>query len=210
MEQSDQALNPWISMWTKPRATIQHIIDTNPEQSVMLLAAIYGFSQALDRASVRDLGNSFDWPYILLIAAVLGPISGIIYLYLGSAIMRWVGGWMGGTASPQAVRAALAWSCIPMIWALILWLPELALFGQEMFTTATPTLDSTPSLSSVLLALSTIEMLIGIWAVVLLVLSLAQVQGFSAWKALGNVLLAVLVVMVPLLVMVVGFYSVRQ
>ena len=40
-----QTLNPWISMWTKPRSTIQQIVNENPTYLVLVLAAIVGFFQ---------------------------------------------------------------------------------------------------------------------------------------------------------------------
>ena len=109
MESIDtQVMNPWVSIWTKPRATIQQIVDTNPEHLVLLLAAIGGFSSVLDRASTRSLGDKLDWPVIFLIAAIVGPIAGIIALYIGSALIRWTGSWIGGKASSQTIRAAMA------------------------------------------------------------------------------------------------------
>ena len=60
-------LNPWVSIWTQPRATIQQIVDSDPEQSVLILAGISGFASTLD--SVRDtgLGDGIPWFYIVII-----------------------------------------------------------------------------------------------------------------------------------------------
>lgn len=204
MESNEQTLNPWVSMWTKPRATIQQIVDTNPERLVMILAAISGFSQVLDRASMKSLGDKLEWPIIFLIAAIVGPIGGIISLYIGSVLIRWTGTWIGGNVSSQNIRAALAWSSVPIIWALILWLPELALFGQELFTTETPIIDATPSLAFLMLGFGAIEISIGIWAIVVFLKCLGQVQSFSAWKALGNVILTGLVFIIPIVVIILG------
>ncbi len=77
----ERILNPWIFIWTKPRATIQQIVDTNPGKLVVLLAAIDGFSGVLNNASLRNLGDKYDWPIIFAIAAVAGAIGGIIGLY---------------------------------------------------------------------------------------------------------------------------------
>jgi len=191
-------------MWTKPRATIQQIVDTNPEHLVMILAAISGFSQVLSRASMRSMGDELAWPFIFLIAAIAGPIGGIIGLYIASALIRWTGSWIGGNASSQNIRAALAWSSVPIIWALILWLPELALFGQELFTTETPIIDANPSLVILMLGFAAIELSIGIWTAVVFLKCLGQVQGFSAWKALGNAFLAGIVIVIPIAVIVFG------
>ena len=210
MESNGQTLNPWISMWTKPRATIQQVIDTNPERLVMILAAVSGFSTALDRASTKSLGDKLDLPVIFLLAVFLGSISGIIGLYIGSALIRWTGTWIGGKASSQSIRAAIAWSSVPIIWALILWLPKLAIFGKELFTTETPVVDANPSLVFLLLGFVAIEILIGVWVIVVFVKCLGQVQNFSSWKALVNVVLSGLVIIVPVVVIFISVDVLRS
>jgi hypothetical protein len=192
-----EKLNPWFSMWVKPRATIQQIIDGNPERFVLILAAIAGFSETLDRSSWQSLGDKMELPMILAMAAVAGPFFGIVKLYMGGALLRWTGGWLGGKASPQHIRAAMAWSNVPVIWAMILWIPLLALFGSELFTTETPGLDANEYLMYALIALGVIGFGVGVWAFAVFLKCLGQVQGFSAWKALGNTLLALLIIVVP-------------
>ena len=200
----EQILNPWVSMWTKPRATIQQIVDTNPQRLVLLLAAAAGFGQALDRASINSIGDRVDWPVIFIVAAVGGPIAGLIGLYIGGALIHWTGTWIGGKTSAENIRAAIAWSSVPMLWALVLWIPELALFGQELFTAETPVIDADTTLNSAFLAFGVVEVTIGIWMLIVYLKCLGQVQGFSAWKALGNSILAGLVIIVPILIIAIA------
>ena len=200
----EQLLNPWVSMWTKPRATIQQIVDTNPQRLVLLLAAAAGFGQALDRASINSIGDRVDWPVIFIVAAVGGPIAGLIGLYIGGALIHWTGTWIGGKTSAENIRAAIAWSSVPMLWALLLWIPELALFGQELFTAETPVIDADTTLNSAFLAFGAVEVTIGIWTLIVYLKCLGQVQGFSAWKALGNSILAGLVIIVPILIIAIA------
>ena len=197
-DRSSRTLNPWLSMWTRPRATIQQIVDANPERGVLLLSAVAGIGQALDRASAKNMGDKLDWPMILLFAALLGPVAGILGLYVGGALLRWTGSWMGGQGSSRNIRAAIAWSNVPEIWAMLLWVPSLALFGQELFTSKTPLIDADPVRLAAFLGFAGVELVLAVWALVVFLKSLGQVQGFSAWKALGNALLAALVVIVPL------------
>jgi len=200
----EQILNPWVSMWTKPRATIQQIVDTNPQRLVLLLAAAAGFGQALDRASINSIGDRLDWPIIFIVAAVGGPIAGVIGLYIGGALIHWTGTWIGGKTSAENIRAAIAWSSVPMLWALVLWIPELALFGQELFTAETPVIDADTTLNSAFLAFGAVEVTIGMWTLIVYLKCLGQVQGFSAWKALGNGILAGLVIIVPILIIAIA------
>ncbi len=199
-----RTLNPWLSMWTKPRATIQQIVDANPERMVLLLSAIAGIGQVLDRASMKNLGDKLDWPAILLIAMLMGPVAGIIGLFVGGALLRWTGSWIGGQASSRHIRAAVAWSSVPDIWVMLLWIPGLALFGRELFTAETTVMDAHPALLLAYLGFVALELVGGVWAFVAFLKCLGQVQGFSAWKALGNSLLAMLIVAVPLFAIGVG------
>lgn len=102
------------------------------------------------------------------------------------------------TGESEQVRAAIAWSSVPLIWALLLWIPELVLFGQDLFTSSTPRLDANPLLAVALIGFGLVELTIGIWAIVVFLKCLGQVQGFSAWRALGNALLAFLIFSRPL------------
>lgn len=196
-----EKLNPWFSIWTKPRATMQQIIETNPTRFVLLLAAVSGFGEALNQASMSAIGDHLAWPLIVAIAAVLGPIGGVVGLYLIGLLMAWTGGWIGGQASTQQIRAALAWSSVPMIWSLLIWIPELMVFGQELFTSNRSSLESDPFLLSTAVGFGILEMTIAIWAFVVCLHCLGQVQGFSAWRALANAVLAGLVVVGPILIL---------
>jgi hypothetical protein len=199
-----EKLNPWLSIWIKPRATMQQIINTDPTRFVLLLAAVSGFGEALDQASMNATGDQFAWPMIVAMAAILGPIGGLMGLYLIGLLIYWTGHWIGGKASTPHIRAALAWSSVPVIWSLLIWIPELMLFGQELFTGTQPTIESDPFLLSAAVGFGILEMIIALWAFVVCLHCLGQVQGFSAWRALANAILAGLVVIGPILILAIA------
>lgn len=191
-------LNPWLSIWLKPKKTIEKIVDTNPENSVEFLAVFSGISQALNRASLRNVGDNLDLPTILSTVAIAGAIGGIIGLYVYAALIKWTGKWIGGRATAVNLRAALAWSSVPSVCGLLLWVVALPLFGKEMFTSETPTIDGNLLLINLSLILALIGVVIGIWRIIICLHCLGQVQGFSAWKALANVIIAFSVVLGPI------------
>ena len=201
-ESTQPSLNPWFSMWTKPRATMQQIIEHDPKHMVMILVMISGFSNVLDRASMRSLGESHDWPYIMLMAAVAGPIAGLVGLYVFSALLVWTGKWLDGKAPIEHIQSAIAWSSVPIIWNLLLLPPALLLFGQELFTDDMPIISGNSGLLAAFMVYCLIEVVIGIWSVVIFLKCLGQVQQFSAWKALGNALMAILVVVIPIVLLI--------
>jgi len=187
---ANRSLNPWVSMWTQPRTTIQQIICENNQRPVLLLAALLGFSQMLDRAGVLVLGGVQTLPVLLVSAAISGALVGITALYVSGYLLYWTGKLIGGKGSARDIRAAIAWSGIPIIWALLLLVPELILLGDAVFSADTPREDAGAVFYSAYLMFYVIELIIGVWAFVLLLLCVAQVQDFSVSKALVNIIIA--------------------
>lgn len=100
-------MNPWLSIWLRPRATMRSILDTDPERLVILLACVGGVAEALGRASMRNVGDRLPLWTLLLTCGAVGPVGGLISLYLGSLLLRWTGGWIGGrgtrcTSAPRS------------------------------------------------------------------------------------------------------------
>src|SRR3989338_6201993 len=54
-------VNPWISMWTKPRFTLRSIINVDPKYGIYLLASIYVLQSSFFFASYWALGLSFSF-----------------------------------------------------------------------------------------------------------------------------------------------------
>jgi hypothetical protein len=161
-----------------------------------------GVSQALDKASTKSLGDTYPLFAVLALSVTTGVISGIISLYIGGFLLKHTSRWLGGTADGDRIRAAIAWSSVPVAWALLLWIPQILIFGKDLFTSAAASVVDNIALYFGFLA---IELTIAIWAVVLLFKSLGQVSGFSAWRALGACILAALLVAVPLLLLAFAF-----
>lgn len=91
----------------------------------------------------------------------------------------WTGKWLGGRASREAIGMALAWSMVPIAWSLLLWIPELLIFGTELFSHSAPVLPPA-------IALPVIQGRrggAGVLGVGAAAQELGQVQGFSAWRA---------------------------
>jgi hypothetical protein len=196
-------VNPWASIWTRPRETVRYLLETDPERMVLVLAALGGVSQLLDQAATRNAGDHIPAITLILLAILLGPALGLFSLFLGSILVGWTGRWMGGAGSARQLRTAIAWANVPLVASLLLWIPLMLGVGEEMFTSYTPRLEASPVLALMVLLLGVVGIVLAIWSLVILLKGVGEVQGFSAWKALGNVLLAFLVVLVPIVLMAV-------
>jgi len=191
------AFNPWFTLWTKPRASMRAILDADPKRMVVLLAALGGIGGALDMASLWNLGERFSVPAIILTSLGAGSAIGIVMLYVSGALLSWTGTWLNGRATPVDARSAVAWSTVPQIWALLLWIPELALFGRGLFVSDISDLFGRPVLLIVYLLFIIIELIIVVWAIIVYIKCLAEAQRFSAWKALVNALIVFCILAVP-------------
>jgi hypothetical protein len=201
----DDDSNPFLTIWIRPRRTVRRIVAKNPALHVVLLACLAGVGGTLDRASMRDAGNTIPLSVILALACVLGPIGGLISLWISSHLIRISGNWIGGLGHREHIKTAIAWASVPSVCALPLWIPQLVLFGSDMFTTEMPRLEAQPMLLVPLLAIGLVEMVLSLWGFVLLCNTVAEVQGFeSAWGGFGNLILAGLIIVVPLLIIVIG------
>jgi hypothetical protein len=195
-------MSPFLTIWTRPRETVRTILLQNPELYVTLLACLAGIKETLDRAAMRNMGDKTPVPIVVASALILGPLSGLFSLWMFSHLVLWAGRWMGGTASRDHLKTAIAWASVPVVVALPLWIPQLALFGPDLFTKETPRLDAHPLLLIPLIAYGLVEAVFGMWAFVLLCHTVAEVQGFSsAWRGFRNVFLAGAMVVVPLLLL---------
>ncbi|WP_129599823.1 Yip1 family protein [Anaerophilus nitritogenes] len=199
---NEETLNPWLSIWTKPRKTIRYIINNNPRQYVIVLSILNGIFGSLNNASSRNSGDDMSIFAIFAFSIIAGGLGGLISLYVSGALINWTGKWIGGIGSKENIRAAIAWGCAPFVLSSILWIPELILFGNEMFTSLTPNLDSSPTLSILLIIFGVIEIIIAIWSFVVGLKCVGEVQGFSAWRALGNCLLAGLFIIIPIAIII--------
>ena len=185
-------LHPWRTIWTAPRQTIRRIVSRNPKMNVLALLCLNGIGQALNRASTQNAGDEMGLPAILVGTIIGGVLGGIFTGWLMSHLLRASGRWIGGIAERKHLLAALAWAAVPGIAALAMWIPQFAVAGMDMFTSATPRLDASPMAQAVVLATGVVEIVLWIWGIVLLCNTVAEVQGFrSAWAGFGNVLLAV-------------------
>lgn len=221
-----QSLNPWKSLWLKPKQTIRQIVNINPSLHVipimLILAIVYSISDGL------DLSNSFERNLIegnvspnqisdilyYIGNLILAGIYMIIGLYLFAWLLHWTGKFLNGHALPRELRAAIAWSYIPSLIKVVIWSSSLIFFGWEMDRYYTNDSEEVildlvlgdfigPSSLSIIAILTTI---LSIWSIFTSCQMIGEVQGFSAWTAVWNWTLVCLICLVILLPVVLIFF----
>ncbi|MGE4595128.1 MAG: YIP1 family protein [Gammaproteobacteria bacterium] len=208
MENEQQtSFNPYKSIWLQPRSTIQYIVDTNPTYLVLALLALTGVAYGISAASAEGWGYDMSLLWVFLIIAAIFPLITILLLYIVSGLTCWTGKWLGGKATQEQIRAAYAWSYIPIIATIALYVPLFMFYGFDLFNyqhiTFSDPLPMVPAQSGVAFVIVAIaEVVLNVWSFVIALHCLGQVQGFSAWRALGNQALTALVLFVPIVVII--------
>lgn len=186
--------NPWRSIWTSPKATIARIVQENPNRGLWWLAAIYGFSGLLNFFQSMFLGLQVSILPIFLIAIILAPVWGYVTFSVWSAVVWWIGKLFKGTGGYKAVRAAYAWSCVPFIVNAVLWVLMAVLFGRVLFMNLAEGHPFSRGEVAFLFFILLARIAIGVWSIVIYLNALAQVQRYSVLRAIGTVVVAVILV----------------
>jgi hypothetical protein len=212
-----QSWNPYLTIWTAPRATIRQIVDRNPRHRVIFLVVL-GTEIAVAGGLLTGSPGSLQpgtavspetaqhvWRLLLGVMLVVGPVFAIISLYVSGALMRWAGGALRGTASSVEVRAAIAWSSIPSIVGAALNVVGLAT-GIISVPVAPQKFEGLRTVAAQFNRFSVIVLILAIWAMVIWLKCLAEVHRFSVWKALGASILGAFAAMGALLAVAVALF----
>src|SRR5579872_5873211 len=107
--------SPWVTVWLRPRQTIERLVETRPAYFVWPLA-ILGTTAGIYNQIVVIHGSSqfLDGPLALGLVA-LGALLGIAWLYATALMLSWIGALLGGQAGGRDLRAVFAWSSPPTI-----------------------------------------------------------------------------------------------
>ena len=184
MASTDAApLNPWLTIWWRPQATINAVVARGPGLAVPLLAALSGI------AGILSTGPELRAPWPSLIAgALIAGALGVVQLYVSGALTAWTGWVLGGRASQSAVRAALAWALVPMV----TWIPPalagLIAFGPQF-------VHPNDGSSTAAVAAQCVFFLLWSWALVLTVRTVGAVQHFGVFRSIVNTFLPMILLL---------------
>ena len=180
----ENKLNPWVSIWTKPKETINEIATNYPKKGIFWLAMIAGFQHLIIFVAIYPVTFTKQL-FLLFMALLVSPVIGIIWFYYFGFILYIIGKWLKGSANCAQVRAAYAWSRPPIgiylaIVAILLFVfPELRIHKYFIFSSS--------------FVVGFIGFAFGLWALLLFFQNILQVQKFEPVKAILNIVFAYIV-----------------
>ncbi|MDE2306412.1 MAG: YIP1 family protein [Gammaproteobacteria bacterium] len=195
-----ETIRPLHDVWLRPRRVLRELADAPISRVDYLLGAVQGIVSWLSLSRAQSAGVDSGLGAILGRAVLAGPAAGIIGLYLMTMVYLRLGRRAGGSATRPQVMHALAYSGVPMIASLAIWLVAAALAGRACFIDAPhPALE--PFLILVLRFQFVAHALLVCWSLLLQVLAYSEVERLPTRRAFGVWLLGQGLVMVAILVL---------
>ncbi len=186
--------NPWLRIWTDPRGTIRSIVSRDPKYRFVWLSAIYGLPIAFNFAQNFSLATQVPLWAIWIASLILAPFLGMIGISVCAWALKVTGRWIGGMGTFQTVRAAVAWSNVPSIVSVAMWIVLMGVFGAQVFRREFAEMTFIGYQAGVVFLTFLVQTIASIWGFIILLKTLGEVQGFSSWKALLNILIPFIIV----------------
>ena len=148
---------------------------------------------------MRDMGDTFSLPTIIGISIAAGGLFGWISTYFYSGLISWTGKWLKGTADTSTILHVLAYAMIPTIISLIFLIPQFATYGVEVYKKDGDIISGGLIINIIFWSSMAAELVLGCWTIYLCVIGISELQQFTIGKAVLNLLLPVLLIVIPIL-----------
>lgn len=188
-----------------PREAFRFINDYKYEKHLYILLFLAGIVRSFDKASSKNMGDNYSIWAIIAIGVIVGGLFGWISYYIYAALISWSGKWMNGKGNTQSILRILAYALFPSILSLIILIPHIAIYGNDIFKSENGFYSSGLVDSIIYYSFTFIEIIFGIWSVVLCVIGISEVQKLSISKSILNLILPVILVIFLMLILFLPF-----
>ena len=197
-DSTPETVRPLHDVWLRPRRVARELASTPIGRADYLLGAAQGVLNWLVLSRVQSVGASAGVATILGRALVAGPIAGILGMLLMAAVYLRLGRRAGGTATRAQIVHVLAYSGVPMLASLLLWLLTTALAGRAVFF-ATPRAGLEPFVLLLLRLQIVVHGILVGWSLLLQVMGLSEAERLPIGRAFGIWVLGQVLVLLVLL-----------
>lgn len=197
-------LNPFLTVWMHPKQTARDMIDNKPLGFIFLLIAIGSFAAFGGGYVNSELDESLSVSILVLLSLFLGPLVGILIMFIYSGILLLFGRMLQGTGSFWDVFKAGSLTYIPSIVTGLLYYIWM-IFSPDSYFSVYET-----SAFSVIVPL--LSFVFSVWGVVINIAVLAEAHRFSNWRAFFTLLIPFIIVMIVIFAIIaiigIAFFSI--
>lgn len=188
----------FTEIWGQPRKVFRYLVHSGYNKYQAPLFVLAGIARSLNRAANKNMGDQMELVTILGVAILIGGALGWLAYYIYAALLSWTGGWVKGQGSTSEIFRVSAYALIPLVVSLVFMVPQIAIYGKALFQ-AESEWGETGMLTMLVFYTSVVlEVVLGIWTIVLYTVGLSEIQNFSIGKSILNLLLPVLVFALPI------------
>ncbi len=189
----------------RPRATMRAILDREPRSPILplvLAAVAAGFLGDLDVAGMREALGNGPLPLAGIVGMLFVAVAFLTVLafYALSWVAFGVARFLEGNGTARQVRLALAWGLAPAVWSLVYRIPA-ALFMRRAANAAQLRFGNDQILLNpgifaegcgIAALMMGLELVLFAWWMVVSSHTVAEANGFSAWKGLATIAVALI------------------
>lgn len=198
----------FIKIWTSPREVFKFINDNRYDKYVNELLFFAGISRAFDRASLNEMGDRMSLLTILISCIIVGGLLGWISYYIYAALLSWTGKWIKGQGDTKSILRIISYAMTPAILALIFLIPQIGIYGNEMFKSDGDTISAGLVGNILFYGSFFLELSLAVWTMVFCVVGVSEVQKLSIGNAILNLLLPLLVFAIPIIIIALIFQAI--
>ena len=178
------------AVFLSPRSVFAALRNDEPEdvdaraEPVLAIVMLAGVAAALASPTARTLYDdpAYDRTLVAVWAFLAGGLTAVVGYFVIGGALHLAGRGLGSLGSYRRARHVLGFAVAPLALSLLLlWPLELALFGSDRFDTGGSDGGAGGDV------FTTLEYAFGLWSVLLLVVGIRTVHGWSWWRALGVV-----------------------
>ncbi len=197
----------FTKIWTNPRQVLKFINEYHYDKYLYVLLFFAGISRSLDRVNHKQYGDDASSLKILTLSIIIGGLLGWISYYVYSALISWTGEWLNGKGDTKSILRIIAYAMIPTIIGLIMLIPQLSIYGNEIFKENGDTISAGLISNIIFYGSRIIQGVLGIFSLVFIVIGISEVQKLSIGNSILNLLLPILVLGIPILLIVLLFQA---
>jgi hypothetical protein len=190
----------FTEIWTSPKKVFRFLTEYEYNKHTVWLMIVGGALEALER-NFSGSGSFSIWLSVIG-GMVLGAALGWIGYWIAAFLIGLTGKWIGGKGSTTQLLRVVAYATLPNIPAAFLLIPLIIIFGEGVFADNIDIYQNGYISGAIYWSFIGIQLVLGIWGIVITVAGVSVVQNLSPTMAFANLLLAFLVVAVPLLIIV--------
>ena len=199
-ETQPETIRPLHDVWLRPRRVFRELAALPIGRTDYLLGSAQGIVSWLALSRAQSAGAGGDLASILGTALIAGPVAGILGLFLMTSVYLRLGRTVGGVATRDQVFHVLAYSGVPMVASLVIWLATAAIAGAPTFVQ--PAGGDLEPFVALLLRLQFFShaLLVG-WTLLLQVMGFSEVERLGTRRAFGVWMLGQVLVMFAIMLL---------